>query len=239
MSLNELCEVASWSEALEKSSGYSDPQLVDRLTTQFRDDLAKRYKNISNEKWSTRRCHLVLGWDLSCGNELNSNIADFGGGNGYMFDWIKSTFPSASPQYTVYELPEIANAYQKIESNLGISFLPNNLFDHTLKLDLTILSCTLQYLENWEQLLILALKISRFVLVMRLPLIESNSDRIFIQQPPRGVYKQSIASWPIRYISRQKFLEIIELHANIVFLLLTLKRLFLSKEDSFPTKPTW
>jgi putative methyltransferase (TIGR04325 family) len=214
---NELREASSWQEAVEKSKGYDDASLIGSLASQFRENLITRSNTLDNTSWSIRKCHLILGWKLSCGHIDIPRIADFGGGNGYMLDWIRSAQVGARPDYTVFESHEIAKAYSKIENDLGITFLPDHYFSDSLRFDLTILSCTLQYLEHWEELLKLALKNSRFVLIMRTPVINSASDSIFIQEPLKGIYRDSFASWPIRFLARQKLLAILDLHSVTVF----------------------
>jgi putative methyltransferase (TIGR04325 family) len=231
---NELREASSWQEAVEKSKGYDDASLIDALASQFRENLIIRNNILDNTSWSIRKCHLILGWKLSCGNIDTPRIADFGGGNGYMFDWIKSAQVGGQPDYTVFESYEIAKAYSKIENDLGITFLPDHLFNESLRFNLTILSCTLQYLEHWEELLVIALKNSRFVLIMRTPVINSTSDSIFIQEPLKGIYKDSSASWPIRFLSRKKLLAVLDLYTVGVFSALDFEETFPYMGNQYP-----
>lgn len=231
---NELREVSSWQEAVEQSKGYDDPSLIDALACEFRENLITRNNTLDNTWWSIRKCHLILGWKLSCQNVDSPRIADFGGGNGYMFDWIKSTQVGAKPNYTVFESQEIAKAYSRIENDLGITFSPDHKFNDSLRFDLTILSCTLQYLEHWEELLKLALQISEFVLIMRTPVINSTSDCIFIQEPLKGIYKDSFASWPMRFLPRKKLSAILDLHSVTVFSALDFEETFPYMGNQYP-----
>ena len=233
---NELTEVYSWEQAVKKSKGYSDALLIDALASQFKKNLINRNNTLDNSAWTTRKCHLILGWKLSCGNIVSARVADFGGGNGYMFGWIKSSQVGEEPHYTVFESQEIANAYSNIENNLGITFSSDHQFNDSLRFDLTILSCTLQYLEHWEELLKLALKISRFVLIMRTPVIEATSDRIFIQEPLKGIYKDSSASWPIRFLSRRKLLAILDLYSVTIFTALDFEETFQYEGNLHPNE---
>ena len=99
---NELREASSWQEAVEKSKGYNHVSLIHALASQFRENLIIRKNALDNTSWSIRKCHLILGWKLSCGNIDSPRIADFGGGNGYMLDWIKSAQAGGGHQITLY-----------------------------------------------------------------------------------------------------------------------------------------
>ena len=123
---NELRDASSWQEAVEKSKGYDHASLIDALASQFRENLIIRKNALDGTSWSIRKCHLILGYKLACGNTDSPKIADFGGGNGYMLDWIKSVSAGACPDYTVFESYEIAKAYSKIGNDIGITFLPDH-----------------------------------------------------------------------------------------------------------------
>ena len=169
------------------------------------------------ERETVRKCHLLLGWTFSCGGISEPHIADMGGGNGYMFDWIMSAYPSISPRWTVFESQEVAIAYSQAWAGTGISFLPSFEFSTKLKFDLTIISCTLQYLENWEEILETAFTNSKFVLLMRVPLINAEENMVYVQNPTGGSYQDTNASWPIRFFSRNKFVLKLEQFSDFVF----------------------
>jgi putative methyltransferase (TIGR04325 family) len=213
----ELKLVRNWQEAVSKSRSYVDSNLVESLTQQLQNDLVNRSSPISREMETVRKSHLLLGWSFSCIGITNPKIADIGGGNGYMFDWIKSAYPLVNPNWIVFESKEIAEAYQMYSAGLGISFASSTPLDKTLHFDLTIISCTLQYLDNWEDVLEAAFIASKYVLLMRMPLIHSNQHKVYVQTPGHGLYVDTSASWPIRLFSRKDFMLNLERMSEVVF----------------------
>jgi putative methyltransferase (TIGR04325 family) len=222
---NELLEVQNWQEAQERSKGYIDGDLIKSLLIQFKNELPgrailnhrERGRGEGRERESVRKCHLLLGWCFSCVGVQNPQIADIGGGNGYMFDWIISAYPSASPKWTVFESQEVASAYSQASVGARVSFLPSSEFGTKVNFDLTIISCTLQYLENWDEILETALFNSKFVLLMRIPLISAKQNMVYVQTPRSGLYQDTNASWPIRFFSRDKFISKLEQSSELIF----------------------
>ena len=213
----ELSFVSNWEEAELLSKSYIDSALIARLTEQFENDLVKRPCGADRQMETVRKCHLLLGYYFSCAGIVRPNVADIGGGNGYMFDWIKSTHPSIAPNWTVFESKEIAEAYQMLSAGLGISFEKSSSFTNSCEFDFTIISCALQYLKNWEDVLETAFTTSKFVLLMRVPLIDSEEHQVFVQTPGSGIYLDSNASWPVRMFSREKFMSKLEKISEMVF----------------------
>jgi putative methyltransferase (TIGR04325 family) len=188
---------------------------VDELSKQF----ASRELNNNSKSlyWSIRKCHLILGYSFACNEVRQPKIADIGGGNGYMFDWVRSVFPGTTARWTVFESSEVANAYSSVPHESDIEFVSSKQLDSSARFNLTILSSTLQYLEDWKKFLELSLSVSQFVLLMRLPLIDSPTNQVFIQKPKLGLYIASDASWPITLFSRAQFTSIVQARANPVF----------------------
>ena len=234
--LDELKLVRSWEEALLLSRSYIDNQLILSLTKQFQNDLGKRFANTNRQMETVRKCHLMLGWGFSCLEVSHPRIADIGGGNGYMFDWIKSAYPSVAPNWIVYESKEIATAYQKYSTGLAISFAPSTSFTKSCDFDLTIISSAIQYLDNWKDILETAFSTSKYVLLMRVPLIDSNDHQVFVQTPGTGLYLDSKASWPVRMFSRKKFIQNLENLSEFIFSTYDPEETFPFEGEVFPVE---
>jgi putative methyltransferase (TIGR04325 family) len=215
--IEELKSVRDWEEALLLSRSYVDSALVVSLTKQFQSDVATRLSGVERKMETVRKCHLLLGWNFSCHEITRPKVADIGGGNGYMFDWIKSAHPLISPDWVVFESKEIAEAYEKFSADIGISFAASTLFNDSCEFDLTIISCAIQYLYNWEDVLETAFKTSKYVLLMRTPLIDSDEHQVFVQTPGSGLYLDSNASWPLRMFSRKKLMRKLERLSETIF----------------------
>ncbi len=217
MSEDEIVEFPSWSEAVLNSTGYTDSLLAQALGSQYEKFLISSNSNQLDIRFSSRRLHLVSGYLIAC-LEINSpQVADVGGGNGYMFDWIKATDSKKSINFTVFESGAISSIYQALKKDSRLNFLNISEFSNFPSVDLVIISGTLQYLADWEEILVTALKKSKYVLVLRTPIIDEGEHKIFVQTPPDGVYADAKASWPVRFFSRTKFLSLIEQYSKVVF----------------------
>ena len=101
------------------------------------------------------------------------------------------------------------------------------------KYDLVIISCTLQYIKDWKEVLATSSKIAENILLMRLPLTDSSEDNFFVQHSPAGVYELSRASWPITLFSRNLFLKEIKKIFNIVFELTDTEESYIFNDKTF------
>jgi len=216
LSNDDLEHVKSWTEAVDKSKGYDEKELVVNLVQQFQAQLKNRPFSISKGEETLRLQHLLIGFFLSLNNKKNISIGDFGGANGYMCDWLRFYNPEIEIAYTVFEPTEISKAYSLESKKIGIRFLDITQFEN-LKFDLIIISCTLQYTEKWSEVLKLSVKNAPYVLLMRVPLIDSLNNEIFIQHTTTGLYGESSSSWPVIFFSRDRFIDEINQLSKIEF----------------------
>lgn len=207
---DDLQPVTSWSEARTLTKGYQDEALVRNLTSQFKHELPLRIANNKvkvpiSEQFSVRRMHLLMGFFISARSKNSMRVADIGGGNGYMFDWISQSNYELTLDWTVYESEAIATNYKAsgIDLEIGFSQLVN--FSQNQKFDLSIISCSLQYLEDWEEVLRIAGENSSHILIMRTPLVPTPTHKFFIQKNDTGIYGASQSSWPFTMFSKDLF----------------------------------
>lgn len=232
----DLVRVGSWAEAQAMSKGYENEALVTDFLEQFIHDLPQRIlenkiEAPTTQKFSIRRLHLILGF-LTATQQMNEvRIADIGGGNGYMFDWITQSQPECSLDWTVYESRAVARNYMEFGNGLGVNFSDLLNFKEGGRFNLTVISCALQYLENWEEILKTAGENSDNILIMRAPLVRSSEHRFFIQKNNVGIYGKSQSSWPFIMFSRDLFEHKLASLGEIAILLEILKRLFLLMES--------
>jgi len=205
--------VDSWTEASKNSKGYQDRHLVLNLIEQFKNDLNSR--DFSNPGGGTLRLQqLLLGFFLSTKNLNQVSVGDYGGANGYMCDWLRHFNPDVSITYTVFEPKVISDAYNVFAKQIGINFVDISHFNR-YKFDFIIISCTLQYMQNWQEVLTTSLKNAKYVLIMRLPLINSLKDEYLIQRINTGLYGKTESSWPVIFFSRTEFIANLEKTATI------------------------
>jgi putative methyltransferase (TIGR04325 family) len=207
---DDLVSVASWGEARTLSKGYQNEALVRDLSAQFKHDLPLRIANNKvkvpiSEQFSVRRMHLLMGFFISARSRSCIRVADIGGGNGYMFDWVSQSNFGLALDWTVYESEPVARNYKESGIGLEIEFSELDNFWQNEIFDLTIISCSLQYLENWEEILTIASVNSEYILIMRAPLVPAPAHEFFIQKNNTGVYGESHSSWPFIMFSRNLF----------------------------------
>ncbi len=230
---NELEAMESWASAMMNSKGYEAKELVKDLAHQFKNSLGARlhFNGSDSIEPTVRRAHLIQAWTLFISQTDKSEITvcDVGGGNGYMFDWISQSYRLENKKilntagdpiqvnWNVYESEAIANAYQGLKGKLPISFIPNLESNYPNKIDFALLSCFIQYVDNWEDTLSSIGAKSEYLLLMRLPLVESNTHREFVQHLFSDVYGKSKASWPIRLFSENEFMRFISKSFEVVY----------------------
>jgi len=228
LSEDELKPVSSWLEAAQNSKGYQDESLMVNLIEKFKVNLPNRLSNNPIFSINQRQIHLLLAFLKIVHGSKFLSIGDFGGGNGYMYDFLRDNNPGNKIVYDVYETTEIAKAYSNFGKKLEINFLDKNKFGEK-QYDLVIISCTLQYIKDWKDILTISSRITKNVLLMRLPLTDADEHNFFIQLNNSEVYGLLNNSWPIILFSKKLFLEEIRNNFEIVFELN-------DHEESYPFK---
>lgn len=137
------------------------------------------------------------------------SVGDYGGGNGYMCDFIRAFNLNTKINYDVYETKLIAKGYKSFGKELEINFLDIKYFGGT-KYNLVLISGTLQYTKNWKEILEISSWLAQHTLIMRLPLSPANDNNFYIQHNENGIYSSSHASWPFIMFSRDKLIKEIE-----------------------------
>ena len=147
-----------------------------------------------------------------------------------MCDWLRHFNPDVNITYTVFEPKEISDSYNVFakQKQIGINFVDISHFN-TYKFDFIILSCTLQYMQNWQEVLTASLKNAKYVLIMRVPLIKQLKDEYLIQRATTVLYGKTKSSWAVIFFSRTRFIANLEKTA-------TIKWMAKDYEESFPFK---
>ena len=228
LSEDELQPVSSWVEAVQNSKGYQDKSLVVDLIEKFKVNLPNRLSNNPIFSLNQRQIHLLLAFLKIVPDSKFLSIGDFGGGNGYMYDFLRDSNPGTKIIYDVYETTDIAEGYSNFGKKLEINFLDINKFGEK-QYDLVIISCTLQYTKDWKDVIHISSRIAKNVLLMRLPLTDADEHNFFIQLNTSENYCVLNTSWPIILFSKKLFLEEIRNYFEIVFELN-------DNEESYPFK---
>jgi putative methyltransferase (TIGR04325 family) len=211
----------SWSAANAAAVGFDVPQMVDKVRSSilqvkrgeavFERDSVCFYEE--HFQWPLLAALLYV----AAKNGGKLHVADFGGslGSSYIqhrkfLDGIKDL------KWSIVEQLEYVNLGQREFEDNTVRFF------HTLdqcaerdKIDVTLFSGSLQYLEEPVRFLERAAAISNYLIVDRVPFIDGDADRIAIQSPPTSIYK---GSHPHRFFARIKFAQTM---SNLGLVLLT------------------
>jgi putative methyltransferase (TIGR04325 family) len=148
---------------------------------------------------------------MSC--QRSFSILDFGGGGGlYVGGILRSFFPSFTVDLTIIETECLTRELSKYDQH-NIRWRPSI---PNKKFDIAIASGSLQYVRNYESILVSMLSQSIYVVVDRLPLLsEITEDAIFVQvarHPDSG----RLRSFPTYAFHKHNFITLVEKHRNIL-----------------------
>jgi len=120
-------------------------------------------------------------------------------------------------RWTIFESSAIANSYRRFEPEAALFWKENNeqYFDQVF--DVAIISCTLHYLTEPQTLLNFLSTKSRYLLIMRLPLVDDPEDIPTIQRPSDGIYATVNAQWPAWFLSRSRFDDCLKEVGDVIF----------------------
>lgn len=138
--------------------------------------------------------------------------------------------------WNVFESKEISAAYQLNKGTLPIDFIENVESNYPKEIDFALLSCFIQYVDDWNKVIESLHDRSRYILLMRVPLIPSEGHREFVQHLQSGVYGKSEASWPIRFFSEKIFMEYIGEDFKIIFSGMDYEETFSFEGNHYPMR---
>lgn len=130
-------------------------------------------------------------------------ILDWGGGSGHYYPISKALLPDLEIEYHCYDVPLLCKN--------GRELLPDAYFHEKVedvfqkKYDLIISSSSLQYFENWKDILYqLAVACEGYLFITRLPIVHKASSFVVVQRPYCHGYHTEYLSW---VFNRQEFLK--------------------------------
>jgi len=182
---SEFLECINWEEAVAQSVGYEGAELISHYSTQFALDkpwLQKRsHSKPEDLDLSERQENLFFGFAIAIAKlkKKQIRVLDIGGGNGYMAYWIRDFFPEQTFEWVILESESVAESYNEWKKEASIDWIYRDAFNDTF--DVILISCTLQYLENWSQVLVDSVRSCKMLFLMRLPILESNKHKFGVQ----------------------------------------------------------
>jgi putative methyltransferase (TIGR04325 family) len=180
----------SFSEALAASTGYEEESIIEAA---IRDG-----KNEKEKKEIATHGEIQLLASMSaCFNMIQKrkiSILDFGGSTGAHYRLIKR-FTGKELDYTVCETPLLVKKAVGIFSTRALHFI-DDIKKYRRRPDIILSSGALQYVPEPKYIFRKFAELRpRFIVMIRFPATESNSDRLTVQRVPRKVYNASYPCW--------------------------------------------
>jgi putative methyltransferase (TIGR04325 family) len=185
-------DYASFEQALSQSTGYNSEAVAKRYAAALSSLIASPSAEIDSR---FQQVHSVLSYVAARSNGRALSVLDIGGGNGAYGITMRRLFDDTL-DWTVLETPTVASSCRGLADISFISDWPSATFD------VTLISGTLQYLENPYADLGKAANSSEWLIATRIPVNELGRDKIVIQTVPPHLYNGSM---PMHSFCRAKF----------------------------------
>ena len=189
---SDFLECLNWNEAFTKSVGYENDDIISYYSNQFGHDkpwLQRRtHSTLEDLALSERQANLFFGFALAVVKlkKQNIRVLDIGGGNGYMAYWLRDFFPELSFEWIILESKSVAESYNTWKDAAQISWIHKDAFNATY--DIILVSCALQYIENWSRLLVDSVNKCQILLLMRLSILENDQHKFGVHK----IFRKSI-----------------------------------------------
>ena len=209
------CE--NYQEAQKQSLGYEEDNLVDKLVENIKRE--PPWKVINNELYIEHRQLELLSAVMRVSFEnkyINIKVADIGGGNGYLSSSIRENLDMINWDWTVFESDKVALAYSQFEKESGIKWQKSS-GDFVDSHDIGLFSCSLQYLQSPFKVLRKFASKCKYLIIMRLPLIDESNHVITKQIFTEGIYHEASSSWPAWFFSKNRFYSEIEKIGKVIY----------------------
>jgi putative methyltransferase (TIGR04325 family) len=200
-------KVESWELAVRKSSGYESVNVVEPVVT-----AARRVQNDSQtSSLSSSRYQQIAAGMLYCISQGRFNagepirVLDVGGGGADYFHHFQTFAPQISFDWTVLETPAMAEAMSnEFGRNLTNLKWINSIENTNEIYDVVLCSSVLQYVEKPGALLAALAEKSGFLIVNRIPLVDSTEHFVAVQ---KIISNGKRASYPVHFFAEEKFLN--------------------------------
>lgn len=206
--MSKFYRKSSWAQAKLDSIGYLDQRLINAYVSDFSQNriwetIKKRSKLMPRSVYSLN----AIGFMLHIYRKQNISVCDIGGGNGELAFLAKKVYDFIDFKWTIFETQQISKAYSEIAHDSGVSWIN---FDENLEhnFDAVVMSSSLHYFQDPYALLNQVTNKCKFLILLRLPLIDNFDDipAVQIGKNSLGV-KVSIPYWFLSQTKIDNYLE--------------------------------
>lgn len=150
----------------------------------------------------------VLGRAITTASHRPITVLDWGGGIGHYAMLAKELYPETPIDYTISELPPLAEAGRKLVP--GATFTSDGVAELSRGFDLIYASSSLQYVQDiYAMLARMAASGSRWIMICRMPFVDQVDDFVVVQRPGRYGYDTEYTGW---FLNRGKFVGFMQQH---------------------------
>ena len=208
-------KVESWESAVRKSSGYESVNVVEPIVAAARQLQSNSQTTfVSNPRYQ----QIAAGMLFSISQERFSNgepirVLDVGGAGADYFYQFQEFAPHINFDWTVLETPALAEAMSnEFGRNLtNLRWLDS--IEHTDAIyDVVLCSGVLQCVEKPFELLESLVKKSKFLIINRIPLVESPEHFFAVQNI---ITNGKRASYPVHFFGEKTFLAELSQHGDV------------------------
>jgi putative methyltransferase (TIGR04325 family) len=200
-------KIESWESAVRKSSGYESVNVVEPVVA-----AARRVQNDSESStFSNSRYQQIAAAMLYCISQGRFNtgepvrVLDVGGGGADYFHHFQTFAPQINFDWTVLETPAMAEAMSnEFGQNLSNLRWTSSTENTNEIYDVVLCSSVFQYVKNPVELLATLVSKSGFLIVNRIPLVDSSEHFIAVQ---RIISNGKRVSYPVHFFAEKKFLK--------------------------------
>lgn len=207
--------VESWESAVTKSSGYESVNVVEPIVAAARRVQSDtQTSNLSNSRYqqiATGMLYCISQDRLSIGQSIR--VLDVGGGGADYFHQFQKFAPQIKLDWTVLETPAMVEAMSnEFGGSLTNLRWVNSIQNTSESYDLVLCSSVLQYIENPFELLATLVQKSEFIVMNRIPLVDSSEHFVAVQ---RIISNGKRASYPVHFFGEKTFLNQISLYGAV------------------------
>jgi putative methyltransferase (TIGR04325 family) len=196
--------------------GWSDPSVVETQKRKWPDfvamvsgtgmlGVAHEMPRIANDVVPHHNVIMTFAYVVARAAAQRSRLSvlDWGGGMGHYAVIARSVLPEMAFDYTVKDMPQLCRAGREVLPD--VRFVADDESWLNEKFDLIMASGSLQYKENWRDLLHQFTEASNgWIYVTRIPVVEHASSHVIVQRPYHVGYNTEYISW---VFNRAEFLD--------------------------------
>ncbi len=184
----------SWDSAINKSMGYDNDKILNHIYMMAKK--AKKKGLIEKDGFLKKKFEInPFLKKIIKKNNVNLNILDFGGGFGTLYFQFKKF--NQNFNWYIVEQKKVCNlAKSLINNEKKLSYHTDFKFLKKKKIDIVILSSSIQYVKDYKSVLVKIKKLKpSYIVFLKTPLNRWLFNFLFVQKIPQNMYEGSYPSW--------------------------------------------